>query len=76
MTPWTPAGSTQRSGSDWHRIAVPPEFTEVVYVYRNVTNRLPVEYREMLLTDLRGRFGSLPLQRYLQPDLLKRIFGG
>jgi hypothetical protein len=64
----------------WHRlekaIAVPPEFTEVVYVYRNITNRLPIEYREMLLSDLRAQFGSLPLQRYLEPDLLRRIFGG
>ena len=64
----------------WQRlekaIAVPPEFTEVVYSYRNVTNRLPIEYREMLLSDLRARFGSLPLRRYLEPDLLRRIFGG
>jgi hypothetical protein len=64
----------------WQRlekaIAVPPEFTEVAYVYRNLTNRLPVEYREMLLSDLRARFGSLPPQRYLEPDLLRRIFGG
>jgi hypothetical protein len=54
----------------------PPEFTEVAYVYRNLTNRLGVEYREMLISDLRARFGSLPLPRYLEPDLLKRIFGG
>ena len=43
----------------WHRlekaITVPPEFPEVVYVYRNVTNRRPIEYREMLLSDLRER---------------------
>ncbi len=64
----------------WQRleraIAVPPEFTEVVYVYRNVTNGRPVEYREMLLSDLRAQFGSLPLPRYLEPELLRRIFGG
>lgn len=54
----------------------PPEFTEVVYVYRNLANRLRVEYREMLLSDLRARFGSFPLPRYLEPDLLRRIFGG
>jgi len=63
----------------WQRlakaIAVPPEFTQVVYVYRNVTNGLAIEYREMLLSDLRTRFGRLPLQRYLEPDLLTRIFG-
>ncbi|HYM91636.1 MAG TPA: hypothetical protein VEW91_08395 [bacterium] len=56
-------------------IAVPPEFTEVAYVYRNVANGLPIEYREMLLTDLRTRFGRFPLQRYLDPDMLRRIFG-
>lgn len=64
----------------WQRlaktIAVPPEFTEVVYVYRNVANGLAIEYREILLSDLRTRFGSLPLQRYLEPGLLRRIFGG
>jgi hypothetical protein len=64
----------------WARLAkiisVPPEFTEVVYVYRNVANGLPIEYRELLLSDLRRRDGRLPLQRYLEPDMLKRAFGG
>jgi hypothetical protein len=64
----------------WARLAriisVPPEFTDVVYVYRNITNGLPIEYREMLLSDLGTRFGRRPLQRYLEPDMLRRIFGG
>jgi hypothetical protein len=64
----------------WARLAkiisVPPEFTEVVYVYRNVTNGLPIEYRETRLSDLRRRDGRRPLQRYLEPDMLRRIFGG
>jgi len=56
-------------------IAVPAEFTEVVYVYRNVANGLPIEYREILLSDLYARFGRAPLQRYLERDVLARIFG-
>jgi hypothetical protein len=64
----------------WARLAriigVPPEFTDVVYVYRNITTGRPIEYREMLLSDLRTRYGRRPLQRYLEPDMLNRIFGG
>lgn len=56
-------------------IAVPPEFTEVVYVYRNVTNGGPIEYREVLLQDLHTQFGQHPLPWYLEPDTLRRIFG-
>jgi hypothetical protein len=64
----------------WARLAriisVPPEFTDVAYIYRNITNGLPIEYREMLLSDLGTRYGRRPLQRYLEPDMLRRIFGG
>lgn len=56
-------------------IAVPEEFTEVIYVYRNVTNGLPIEYREMLLADFRARFGRVPVQQYLEPDALRELFG-
>ena len=64
----------------WDRLAklivVPAEFTDVIYVYRNVTNGLPIEYREVLLEDLRTRFGRLSLQEYLEPGALRDIFGG
>jgi hypothetical protein len=56
-------------------IAVPEEFTEVTYIYRNVTNGLPIEYREMLLADLRARFGRVPAQQYLEPGALRDVFG-
>jgi hypothetical protein len=56
-------------------IAVPPEFTQVVYVYRNVTGGGRIEYREVLLEDLQTRFGRHPLPWYLAPDTLGRIFG-
>ncbi len=50
------------------------EFTEVVNVSRNVTTRLPIERREMLLRSARDL--CLPLQHYLGPELLRRIVGG
>lgn len=63
----------------WGRLAraivVPAEFTEVVYIYRNAANGLPIEYREILLSDLYARFGRAHLQRYLERDVLARIFG-
>ncbi len=71
----------QRWGSleAWRRLAVAvqaqPEFTEVVYVYRNVGDPRRIEYKEMLLSDLRARFGELPLAAYLDPALLGKIFG-
>lgn len=62
----------------WRRLAKAtesgPEFTQVVYVYRNVTTRKPIEYREILLSDLRARFGDIPLRACLQPPLLAAIF--
>ncbi len=62
----------------WERlakaIAVPPEFTEVVYVYRNVNNHGPIEYRELLKDDFEARFGSLSLANSLEPEILRRIF--
>jgi hypothetical protein len=64
----------------WERLAklitVPAEFMDVIYVYRNLTNGLPIAYREVLLDDLRTRFGPLSLQQYLEPGLLRDIFGG
>ncbi len=61
----------------WQRptqgIEAPEEFTEVAYVYRNVTQG-PIEYREILLSDLKARFGDIPLRRVLEPAILVQIF--
>jgi hypothetical protein len=46
----------------------------VVYVYRNVTNGKGIEYRELLYTDLVQSYGQLPLNKYLEADILGRIF--
>jgi hypothetical protein len=50
------------------------KFTEVAYIYRNVT-RGPIEYREILLSDLKARFGDIPLRKVLEPAILAQIFG-
>lgn len=63
----------------WERlieaIRIPPEFTEVAYIYRNVDNQGPIEYKEMLLSDLKARFGDIPIQKLLEPEILAQIFG-
>jgi len=62
----------------WQRrtkgIEAPEEFTEVAYIYRNIT-RGPIEYREILLSDLKARFGDIPLRKVLEPAILVQIFG-
>jgi hypothetical protein len=52
----------------------PEEFTEVAYIYRNITQG-PIEYREILLSDLQARFGDIPLRKVLEPAILTQIFG-
>jgi hypothetical protein len=33
-----------------------------------------MEYREMLLSDAKARFGDVALQNLLQPDTLQKVF--
>lgn len=50
------------------------EKLEVVYVYRSVTRGKRVEYREFLLSDLQRKYGSLPIGKYLDSVMLRKIF--
>jgi hypothetical protein len=47
---------------------------DVLYVYRRVDNEAKMEYREMLLSDAKARFGDVALQNLLQPDTLQKVF--
>lgn len=47
---------------------------EVLYVYREVGDEAKMEYREMLSEDAKARFGDVPLQSLLQPEVLRKIF--
>ena len=62
----------------WKRLAQaiesPPEFTEVVYIYRHINTPQPIEYKEVLRTDLTARFGDIPTQRLLDPETLEKVF--
>jgi hypothetical protein len=47
---------------------------DVLYIYRGVGEEAKMEYREMLLTDAKARFGDVPLQNLLKPEVLQKIF--
>jgi hypothetical protein len=51
-----------------------PEFTTVLYVYRNFSHPDSIEYRELLLDDWKSRFGDAPPAKALETDTLRRIF--
>jgi hypothetical protein len=55
-------------------IEVPPEFTEVLYVYRNLSHPDAVEYRELLLDDWKSRFADAPTAKALEADVLRQLF--
>ena len=55
-------------------LAIPPETTDVVCVFRNLDQEQSWEYREMLLSDFQKKFGDRPLSNYLDADLLSKIF--
>ena len=55
-------------------IETPPEFTDVLYVYRNLSHPDALEYRELLLEDWKSRFGDAPLATVLDADTLRQIF--
>jgi len=62
----------------WNRlakkIAVPPEYTEVVYIYRHVFEPDKVEWKELLMSDFKEHFGDIPLKECLTTNLLNEIF--
>jgi hypothetical protein len=47
---------------------------DVLYVYRRVNDETKMEYREMLLSDAKARFGDVTPQNLLQPEALQKIF--
>jgi hypothetical protein len=52
------------------------ETTDVVYVYKNVNNGKELTYKEILLSDLKAKYGDVPISEYLEPERLDEIFGG
>ena len=47
---------------------------DVLYVYRWLDDPAKTEFREMLLSEAKTRFGDMPLQNLLQPEMLQKIF--
>ncbi len=46
----------------------------VLYIFRHVDEEEKMEYREMLLTEAKERFGDVRLQELLKPEVLQKIF--
>lgn len=55
-------------------VAVPDEFTEVVYVYTALRRPDTMRYRELLRRDFEARFGPGAPRRALEADVLRQIF--
>jgi hypothetical protein len=55
-------------------VAVPDEYTEVVYVYSGLRRPETLQYRELLRSDFESRFGPGLPDRALNPDALRAIF--
>ena len=68
---WADADTWKRLGG---AVAVPEEFTEVVYVYRGLRRPDTLEYRELLRSDFEARFGPGAPRRALERDVVRRIF--
>jgi len=74
----------QKFGPEWAKeplrkkflqaIETEPEFTFVLYVYRNLSHPDAIEYREMLVDDWKARFGDAPRTKALEADNLRQIF--
>jgi hypothetical protein len=47
---------------------------DVLYVYRGVGSEATMEYREVLLSEAKARFGERALEGLLQPEMLGKIF--
>ncbi len=70
---WADADTWRRLGA---AVAVPEEFTEIVYVYRNLRRPDAIQYREYLKHEFEARFGAWEPPRVLGADVLRRIFDG
>jgi hypothetical protein len=68
---WADADTWKRLGA---AVAVPEEFTEVVYVYAGLRRPDALDYRELRRRDFEARFGPGAPRRALEPDVLRRIF--
>jgi hypothetical protein len=55
-------------------IETPPEFTSVLYVYRNLAHPDAIEYRELSPSDWKARYGGAPPAKALEADTLQQIF--
>jgi hypothetical protein len=51
-----------------------PEFTNVLYIYRNLSHPGTIEYRELLLDDWKFRFGGAAPAKALDAENLRQIF--
>lgn len=47
---------------------------QAVYLYRYVDDEKKMEHREMLMEESTARFGDVPLENLLQPEVLEKIF--
>ena len=47
---------------------------DILYVYRRVDEDAKMQVREMTLQEAKTRFGDVPLQKLLQPEILQKIF--
>lgn len=52
-----------------------PKTMDVVYIYKNVNNGKKIKYKEVLLSDLKEKYGDIPISEYLKSKKLKEIFG-
>ena len=50
--------------------------SNVVYVFRHVSDEGKLEYREILMDDLKARYGPVSLERLVHPEMLEKIFNG
>ncbi len=50
------------------------EHPEVVYIFRDISNKEKMQYRGFLLEDLTRRYGKRPLTDFLLPDILSALW--
>jgi len=71
--------SRWREAATWRRlgrvVAVPDEFTDVVYVYTGLRSPAQIRHRELPRHDFEARFGRGALGAALDPATLKQLFG-
>ncbi|MEJ2647940.1 MAG: hypothetical protein P8016_05980 [Sedimentisphaerales bacterium] len=63
----------------WNQLAITihakeENYTEVLYIYRQDNKTDKLDYKEILLEEAKRVYGDVPLSKYLESDLLQRIF--